>query len=89
MSFDDFSGDLKTVDAIIRNLEIIGEAAKHIPVEMRETYPSIPWKEMSGMRDKLIHDYFGVDLKVVWKTIHDQLPELKSQINNILEKLDQ
>ncbi len=56
---------------------------------MRETYPSIPWKEMSGMRDKLIHDYFGVDLKVVWKTIHDQLPELKSQINNILEKLDQ
>jgi len=66
MTLDDFSHDKKTVNAVIRSLEIIGEASKKIPNSIRVQYPQIPWREIAGMRDKLIHDYFGVDLEVVW-----------------------
>lgn len=62
-SFDEFYQDSKTVDAVIRNFEVIGEATKNIPDDVRVNYPQIPWKEMAGMRDKLIHEYFGVNLK--------------------------
>jgi len=62
LSFADFSADSKTVDAIVRNFEIIGEATKRIPAETKEKYPQIPWKMMAGTRDKLIHEYFGVNL---------------------------
>lgn len=73
----------KIQDAVIRNLEIIGEATKKISKELKSQYPDIPWKEMSGMRDKLIHDYFGVDVDVVWKTVNDDIPFLKSLIETI------
>jgi len=89
MSFDEFAEDTKTIDAVVRNLEIIGEAAKHIPLTMRETYPGIPWKEMAGMRDKLIHDYFGVNLEIVWETIKKRLPEVNLLIKETLEKMEQ
>lgn len=88
LSFDEFGKDNKTIDAVIRNFEIIGEASKHIPEPVREKYPKIPWKEMAGMRDKLIHEYFGVKLEVVWKTIKKRLPELKILLNEVLEKMN-
>lgn len=79
----DFNNNELIQDAVIRNIEIIGEATKKISKDLKSQYPEIPWKEMSGMRDKLIHDYFGVDADVVWKTIKDDIPYLKSLIENI------
>jgi uncharacterized protein with HEPN domain len=70
-------------DAIIRNIEIIGEASKKISKDTKQTYYEIPWKEISGMRDKLIHDYLGVDVEVVWKTIKEDIPTLDRLIHNI------
>ena len=70
-------------DAVIRNIEIIGEATKKISPDFKARYNEVPWKEMAGMRDKLIHDYFGVDVEVVWKTIQEDIPMLKSLIEQI------
>lgn len=66
--------------AVIRELEIIGEAAKNVSVETKSKHPDIPWKQMSGLRDKLIHDYFGVDLDAVWETVKRDLPVLKEKL---------
>jgi len=74
LSFEEFSEDSKTVDAIVRNFEIIGEATKRIPSETKEKYPQIPWKMMAGTRDKLIHEYFGVNLQTLWKAVKEDLP---------------
>lgn len=84
LSFEDFSHKQITIDAVIRNFEIIGEAAKHVPASLRSREKDIPWKEMAGMRDKIIHEYFGVDLDIVWKTIKEQLPAIKKIIKRIL-----
>jgi uncharacterized protein with HEPN domain len=70
MSFKQFSEDRKTVDAVIRNLEVIGEAAKKVPEAIREGYPQIEWKKIAGLRDILIHEYFSIDLEIVWDIIH-------------------
>ena len=80
MTFEEFSQDDKTAYAVVRALEIIGEATKKIPEDVREQYPHIPWREMAGMRDKLIHDYFGVNLHVVWKTVQEDLPGLQKTL---------
>ena len=85
MTFDQFLNDDKTSSAVIRKFEIIGEASKSIPEELKKKYPQIPWKDIAGMRDKLIHAYSRVDLSLVWKTILKRLPELKSFINDFLE----
>lgn len=87
MDFEDFARDKKTINAVIRSIEVIGEAAKHIPKSIRDKYPSIPWRKMAGMRDKLIHEYFGVDVKILWKTIKKDIPPLKPLIEKILESL--
>ena len=85
MSFDDFVEDEKTVDAVIRNLEIIGEAVKNLPEEFKEKHSNVPWKEISGMRDRLIHAYFGVDLSIVWYTIKNDLDEIEFRLKSIME----
>jgi uncharacterized protein with HEPN domain len=83
MSYETFAADKKTVNAVIRSLEVLGEAAKHIPTSFRRKHPDIPWSKMAGMRDVLIHDYMGVDLKTVWKVAQERLPELKTLLLGI------
>jgi uncharacterized protein with HEPN domain len=88
LTFEEFSEDSKTVDAIVRNFEIIGEATKRIPTETKEKYSEIPWKMMAGTRDKLIHEYFGVNSQVLWKAVKEDLPPLKRSIKRLLQKMD-
>ncbi len=86
MNFEEFSKDDKTVFAVVRGLEIIGEATKRIPFSVRDSHPEIPWREITGMRDKLTHDYFGVNLLVVWKTATEDLPTLEPAIRRLLSE---
>ncbi len=85
MSYDDFGDDQKTQDAVIRNIEIIGEATKNLSTELRDSYPQIPWRGMAGMRDKLIHHYFGVDNRLVWSAAQEELPDLLSSLQAIYQ----
>jgi uncharacterized protein with HEPN domain len=87
MDFLSWAEDRKTIDAVIRNLEIIGEAANHIPDSIQAKFAKIPWGHMKGMRNILIHEYFGVDIEVLWKTINDDLPRLKIQIQALLSEI--
>jgi uncharacterized protein with HEPN domain len=80
-----FEQDERTQDAVIRNLEIIGEAAKNMSADTKSKFPEIPWKRIAGMRDILIHAYFGVNIETVWETVLTQLPPLKVQIEQILD----
>jgi uncharacterized protein with HEPN domain len=84
MTYEEFLADTRTQDAVIRNLEIVGEATKKLPAGLRSQYPNVPWKEMAGARDRLIHGYFGVDIEVVWKISIAELPNLTLQIAKIL-----
>ena len=82
MNFDKFSTDKKTIDAVIRNLEIIGEAVKNIPTDIKMKHSKISWNLITGMRDKLIHEYFGVSIQIVWETVINDLPIFESQIKS-------
>jgi len=75
-----WQNDEKTVDAVIRNLEVIGEAASHLPIDVQEQYKDVPWGMMQGIRNILAHEYFGVDLEIVWKTVKEDLPNLKKRL---------
>ena len=83
---EDFFKSKLIQSAVIRQIEIIGEATKNIPSDFKEKYPYVEWKDMAGMRDKLIHNYFGVSAKIVWKVIKNDLPKLKADIQKILQK---
>jgi hypothetical protein len=80
MTYNQFVKDELTVDGVVRNLEIIGEASKNIPPAIRRANPKIPWEDICGMRDILIHEYFGVDLKIVWHTAKKNLPEFEKEL---------
>ena len=86
MTIDEFFSDKKTKYAVVRSLEVIGEASKNIPESVKFKFPDVPWKDMAGMRDKVIHYYFGVDYKVVWKTIKEDIPFLRPIIRGILKQ---
>ncbi len=89
MTFEEFINDKKTTNAVIRSLEVMGEATKKIPPEIRKKYPEIPWKYIAGMRDKLIHEYHGVDLEIVWEVVKKEIPPLKPKFEEILMELEE
>ena len=87
IEFNDFINDSKTCDAVIRCLEVIGEASKNIPEETRKKFPQARWREMAGMRDKIIHSYFTIDYENVWLVVKEEIPKLKPLISGILSEL--
>jgi uncharacterized protein with HEPN domain len=87
MTFEEFQIDNKTIDAVIRNYEIIGEASNLLPDEIKEKYSEIDWYRIRGFRNRIVHDYFGVDLQIIWKITFDQIPGLISNITRILSDL--
>jgi uncharacterized protein with HEPN domain len=88
MDYGEFSQDDKTIYAVIRALEIIGEATKKIPQDVKDSYKEIPWREIAGMRDILVHDYFGVNLIVVWKAVSEDLPYIEPLFMRMLKNFN-
>jgi uncharacterized protein with HEPN domain len=84
-NYQNFESDSKTLDAVVRNLEIIGEAARHVPDDIIEKNPGIPWREIRDMRNLLAHEYFGVNIKIVWETIQTDLPAIAPLLKGILQ----
>ena len=84
LSFDEFSGDQKSIDAVARNLEIMGEAAGRLPDDFKEKYSRIEWYKVVGLRHRIVHEYFGIDLEIIWQVLHKNLPELKRKISRII-----
>jgi uncharacterized protein with HEPN domain len=89
MSYEEFLSDLKTQDSVIRALEILGEACKGVSVKIKTDHPFIPWKNIAGQRDILIHNYFGINLDIVWETITLDLPSLELKVTQILEIIEE
>lgn len=86
MDYEAFKDDDKTAYAVIRALEVIGEATKHVPDNVRQKYPGVPWQDMAGMRDVLIHAYFGVDIETVWLTVTEKISQIKPLIEKVIKE---
>lgn len=86
MTYEQFLRDYKTQDAVVRNLEVIGEAAKSLSTHLKKAHPQIPWRELAGVRDKMIHHYFGINYEIVWTIAKEELPRLLPQIEDMLAK---
>ena len=84
VSYEQFAGDFRIHFAVVRALEIIGEATKRLPLDLRDRYPAIPWKEMAGMRDRIIHGYDTVDLQIVWNTVKEAIPLIEPSLQRVL-----
>jgi len=89
LTYERFAKDSMVVDAVIRNLEVIGEASRNIPEDAKEKYPDIPWRRMIGLRNIAIHEYFGVDFGIIWEIITKNLPETKPKIAAMLKSLNE
>ena len=87
ISFKEFEADNKTIDAVIRNFEVIGEASHLIPDSIKEKYPEVDWIRIRGFRNRIVHDYFGVDVQIIWKIKNEQIPSLISDISRILSEM--
>jgi len=86
MTFEEFKADRKTINAVVRSVEVIGEASKKMPTSVTTRYPGIPWKRMAGMRDKLIHEYFGIDLEILWKVATEDIKSIRPHMKRILRE---
>ena len=86
VDFKTFQNDSQKVDAVLHNLEVIGEAAKNVPMDLRTAYPDIEWRKIAGLRDIIVHEYFGVSVEIVWDIIQNKLPDLHKGVKEILEK---
>ena len=86
LTFETFAADEKTIDAVLRNLEIIGEAARNVPENVQEQHPEIPWDKMRDIRNVLIHEYFGISLSIIWETIKHDLPPLVMPLRGLLQE---
>lgn len=86
MTFTQFKNNELVIDAVIRNFEVIGEASNNIPLSIQKKHPNIPWRQVIGLRNFLIHEYFGIDIHVVWQTIQNHLPNLKKQLQVLIQE---
>ena len=86
MDKDELGKDRRTRDAVVRNLEVIGEAAKKLPAQMKRDHPEVEWKKIAELRDILVHDYFGIDMDIVWDVVQNKLPVLTEQVRRILDE---
>jgi uncharacterized protein with HEPN domain len=85
LTLETFRKDPRTIDAVVRNLEIIGEAIKNVPQEVRSQHPEVMWRRVAGLRDLLIHQYFGIDYEIIWDLVRHRLPVLEDQVRTIRE----
>ena len=87
ITFDEFTESLEKQDAVLRRFEILGEAANHIPTDLHNAYPEIPWRKIIGLRNLIVHDYSSVDLEIIWDVIHKDLQETEGLLEHMIERL--